>query len=62
MNNFRLLVAHLAFTTANSVHLCTTDYLISLSDTDTVSEHLPIADIANRESIHMWEGQLNSLI
>ena len=21
-----------------------------------------IADIANRESIHMWEGQLNSLI
>jgi len=21
-----------------------------------------VADIANRESIHMWEGQLNSLI
>jgi len=61
-NNFWLLVVHLAFTTVNSVHLCTTDYLISLSDTDTNSKHLPIADIANRESIHMWEGQLNSLI
>jgi len=35
---------------------------ISLSDTDTNSEHLSIADIANRESIHMWKGQLNSLI
>ena len=57
-----MLAVHLAFTTANSVHLCTADYLISLSDTDTNSEHLPIADIANRESIHMWEGQLNSLI
>ena len=55
-NNFWLLVVHLAFTTANSVHLTTTDYLLSLSDTDTNSEHLPIADIANRESIHMWEG------
>jgi len=54
--NFWLLV-HLAFTTANSVHLCTTDYLLSLSDTDTNSQHLPIADIANRESIHVWEGE-----
>jgi len=35
---------------------------INLSDTDTISEHFPIADIANRESIHMSEGQLNSLI
>ena len=61
-NNFCLLVVHLAFTTANSVHLCTTDYLITLSDTDTNSEYLPIADIANRESIHMWEGKLNSPI
>ena len=57
-----MLVVHLAFTTANSIHLCTTDYLLSLSDTDTISEHLPIADIANRESIRMWEGQLSSLI
>ena len=57
-----MLVVRLAFTTANSVHLCTTDYLISHSDTDTNSEHMPIADIANRESIHMWEGELNSLI
>jgi len=35
---------------------------MNLGDTDTISEHLPIADIANRESIHMWEGQLSSLI
>jgi len=46
----------------NSVHLCTTDYLLSLSDTGTNSEHLPIADIANRESIHVWKVELNSLI
>jgi len=39
--------------------LSTTDYL---SDTDKNREHLPIADIANRESVHMWVGQLNSLI
>ena len=57
-----MLVVHLAFTTANSVHLRTTDYLLSLSDADTNREHLPIADIANRESIHMWEGELNSAI
>jgi hypothetical protein len=41
-NNFWLLVFHLAFITANSVHLCTTEHLLSLSDTDTNSEHLPI--------------------
>ena len=62
INNFWLLVVHLTFTTANRVRLRTTDYLLSLSDTDTNSEHLPIADIANRESIHVWEGELNSLI
>ena len=38
------------------------NYLINLSDTDTNSEHLPTADIANRESIHVWEEGLNSLI
>jgi hypothetical protein len=53
-HNFRLLVL-LAFTAANSIHLRTTDYLLRLSDTDTNREHLPIADIAKRESIHMWE-------
>jgi hypothetical protein len=61
-SNFSLIVVHLAFTTANSVHLGTNEYLLNLSDTDTVSEHLPIADIAKGESSHMWEGQLNSLI
>jgi len=33
-----------------------------LNDTDTTSEQLHIADIANSESVHMWEGQLSSLI
>jgi len=46
----------------SSVHLCTTDQLTSLSDTDTNSEHLPTAGIANRESNLMWEQQLSSLI
>jgi len=35
---------------------------ISLSDQINNSEHLPTADIANREPIHTWEGQLSSLI
>ena len=61
-NNFWLLVVHLSFRTTKSVHLCTTDFPISLSGTDTVSEHLPTADIANREPIHICEGQLSSLI
>ena len=54
-NNFWLLVFHLAFTNANSVGLllCTTDYLISLSDADTNSEHLPIADITNRTNSYV---------
>ena len=52
-HNYWLLIVHLEFTTANSVHLTTTDHLLSLSDTDTISEHLPTADIANREPIHM---------
>ena len=50
-HKFQLLAVHLAFTTANSVHLCTTDYLISFSDTDTISEHLPTADIAENQFI-----------
>jgi len=33
----------------------------SLSDRDTISEHLPIADIANRESILTREGRLSTL-
>jgi len=55
-NSVALLLVRLAFTTANCVHLCTADYIVSLSDTDIISEHLPTADIANRESILMWEG------
>jgi len=38
------------------------NYLMSVSDTDTNTEHLPTADIANRGSIHIWEGEINSLI
>jgi len=38
------------------------NYLLSLTDTDTNREHLPIAEIANREWIHLWERQLSSLI
>ena len=52
----------MAFTTVSSVRLCTAEYLISLSDTDTNRKHLPIANIANRESIHTLEGELNSVI
>jgi hypothetical protein len=42
-----------------TVYISAQLYFLSLSDSDTNSEHLPIADIANRESIRMWEGELN---
>ena len=60
-HNFWLHAVHLAFTTAKNARLRTAYYLLNPSDTDTNIEHLPIADIAHRESIHMWEGQLISL-
>jgi hypothetical protein len=47
-NNFWLLIVHLAFTSANIVHLCTTDHLISLRDTDTNSEHLLTSQTENQ--------------
>ena len=50
-HNFRLLVVPVPFTTANSVRMTTTDYLLSLCDTDTNSEHLPMADIAETQFI-----------